>query len=169
MPKEPQIILTGSDDSTIKLFDLRCDVGTPISEIKWFDWLICNIWSSHSAGVTTIQFFPGSSNEFVTGGFDENLFVFDYRQVTKPIISQKMPGAVWYIDFIKDGKDHSQQMLVAGSHDGCYLSTFNTSIDIIKQSSFQDALIYGVAHIDSKDNRLYLASNFYKKEIIFLS
>ncbi|AFZ79055.1 hypothetical protein BEWA_019000 [Theileria equi strain WA] len=114
-PNNVNVILTGSDDSYIKRFDLRENINN-ITKV-----------SCHSSGVTTLQFSPNNPNLLYSGGFDKNLFQFDTRNFSTPISTIKTLTSIWYIDFVKYHK--TSQLHIAGCYDGAV--TYNLVDDEI--------------------------------------
>jgi hypothetical protein len=91
----PNSLLTGGDDSTFKLWDVRMmedghertDAGAscrPTATGKY-----------HQAGVTTATFHPTNQNVFLTGSYDQNLCVWDKRNLRSPVTAVETAGGVW--------------------------------------------------------------------------
>ncbi|UVC54602.1 methylated diphthine methylhydrolase [Theileria orientalis] len=106
LPGASNVILTGSDDSTARVFDLRTGYG-PVFTI-----------SCHSSGVTAVQFLPNNSNLFYTGGFDKLLVKHDYRNLSKPLQVLETSTAVWFLDFIADFDGSLNKLHISGCYDG---------------------------------------------------
>ena len=71
------IIMSGGDDSVIKWWDLRC-ISNFISQSK-----------HHMSGVTSAQYHPYIEHILATGSYDENIFLWDDRNLSIPI--EKIP------------------------------------------------------------------------------
>lgn len=77
-PHANNIICSGGDDMTIKLWDLRC-FETPTSCIS----------KVHSAGVTCATFSPHEEHLVAVGSYDESVNFWDVRNMIKPLSSVK--------------------------------------------------------------------------------
>ncbi|CAH0563465.1 unnamed protein product [Brassicogethes aeneus] len=82
---DPNIFFSGGDDCVFHKYDLRVG-NSPISKNR-----------SHEAGVTSIH--CNISKEFIlaTGSYDENIRIWDIRNIKQCTSSIKMPGPVWRV------------------------------------------------------------------------
>ena len=86
------VILTGGDDGTFKLWDLRtintslslssCDNNNDVSSNPPTPIAISKY---HSAGVTSAQYHPTYQHVFATGSYDNNICIWDDRFMKTPI------------------------------------------------------------------------------------
>ncbi|GBE60842.1 WD repeat-containing 85, putative [Babesia ovata] len=159
-PDNSNVLLTGADDSLIKVFDRR--LGTePLHALK-----------SHSSGVTALQFHENNPHVLFTGSFDRRIMRFDMRNLKSPISAWPIDGAVWYIDFVDSNNLH-----IAGCYDGAlvYVSEdageeqplLPTSCEMKRRFAPDNALIYGATHYELPSGIVYASCNFYEKQILF--
>ncbi|KAH3688183.1 hypothetical protein WICPIJ_000825 [Wickerhamomyces pijperi] len=73
----PSLFGSVSDDTSVLFHDYRADPKSPIHSIM----------SAHTDSVTAIDFNPSIQNNFVTGGADNIINVWDLRNTTAPIRS----------------------------------------------------------------------------------
>jgi len=93
--KSADTVLTGGDDSLLKLWDLREDLQTAQIVCKRSLLFINLSYGSHNAGVTSIL--PVSDSLVLTGSYDNHLRLFDYRNFRRPVSSLDLDGGVWRI------------------------------------------------------------------------
>ncbi|EAN32465.1 WD domain G-beta repeat protein [Theileria parva strain Muguga] len=151
-PENSNLILTGSDDSKVRLFDLR----------SGFDQI--DSFSCHESGVTTIQFLPQSTNLFYTGGFDKVLVKYDFRKLVTHVESLKTTTPIWYLDFITYKNGTLESLHVSGCHDGSAL--YNTSGELISTFKPPNCLIYSTSHV-KLSSTLLTSCDFYNKSLHF--
>lgn len=152
-PTNPNLILTGADDSMIKMFDRR--QGTNAIETI----------SCHSAGVTALQVPKHNTNVLYSGSFDKQMVRFDMRNMKTPLMTACLDTAIWYIDFMEDSMLH-----IAGCYDGAFVYGTNESDDgyhLVSHFSSEKSLIYGVAHIPLSNAMIHACCDFYNKRILF--
>jgi diphthamide biosynthesis protein 7 len=73
-PRQPSSFVTGGDDCTLKLWDLRSSSTRSQATNK-----------CHDAGVTTAMFHPHREHILATGSYDEHLRIWDLRSPNKPL------------------------------------------------------------------------------------
>ncbi|XP_952538.1 uncharacterized protein TA11750 [Theileria annulata] len=76
---------------------------------------------SHTSGVTTIQFLPKSTNLFYSGGFDNCLYKFDFRNLSSFLEHHRFKTPIWYLDFVTSEDGTLESLHVSGCHDGSAL------------------------------------------------
>ena len=149
-PMKKSCILTGSDDSTIKLYDTR----TNLSKLCY----------RANAGVTCLhkpeQF---DENLFFAGSYDSNIYLLDLRQPKVPLSSFEIPndGGVWQL--VSRHVDNSLEIICAGMYSGVHKIIFENS-EFTLRNSFEDyskGISYGVDFY--KDH--YAMCSFYEKKV----
>ncbi|BAM39896.1 uncharacterized protein TOT_020000168 [Theileria orientalis strain Shintoku] len=155
-PRDSNVVLTGSDDSTARVFDLRAGYD-PASTV-----------SCHSSGVTALRFLPNSSNLFYTGGFDKLLVKHDYRNLSKPVEVLETSTSVWSLDFIT-GLDCSLNKLhIAGCYDGSAI--YDSRGSLLSLFRPPNPLIYSTSHsLLTSSALVYCCCDFYNKTLHFYS
>ncbi|KAF5289758.1 hypothetical protein FQA39_LY03675 [Lamprigera yunnana] len=80
---DTNVFFTGGDDSLFLKFDKRCE-SKPVLKNR-----------IHNAGVTSIH--SNSQREFTiaSGSYDENIYLWDLRNMRTPLDRVHMPGPVW--------------------------------------------------------------------------
>nr|XP_040227611.2 diphthine methyltransferase [Anopheles coluzzii]XP_040227612.2 diphthine methyltransferase [Anopheles coluzzii] len=79
------IVFSGGDDCFLCAHDVRCP-GEPIMKGKN---------KTHSAGVTSLLSFAGRDHILLTGSYDENVRLFDERQLKCSVSELPLHGGVW--------------------------------------------------------------------------
>jgi WD40 repeat protein len=74
-PHSKTTILSGGDDCSMKLWDIRADPTSPIISNK----------KTHQAGVTSAQWHPFSPHIFCTGSYDAHVRIWDDRSCRQPL------------------------------------------------------------------------------------
>ncbi|EDO06678.2 WD domain G-beta repeat family protein [Babesia bovis T2Bo] len=153
VPGNSNLLLTGSDDSTVKLFDTR-EGTSPLYTLK-----------HHSYGVTALKFMQDNTNIFYSGSFDCRLYQFDIRNLVTPVSNSLLEGPIWNLDYINRHRIH-----IAGCHDGAFV--YDTDLNgvptsLVKRLFLEDCLIYGATHVSVDKEPIYTSCNFYKKKVIF--
>ncbi|TIC02443.1 WD40 repeat-like protein [Wallemia mellicola] len=143
--KPNDIIYTGADDCVLKCWDLRSGVDTPIASNKRFE-----------GGVTTIANSPHDQNIIAVGSYDENLRIFDKRNINKPINSIKTSGGIWRIKF---SEVENMRMVMANMYGGFDVVNYQTNV--IEYTNSDHNLAYGV---DWNRDGLIMSASFYDKK-----
>lgn len=99
-------LITGGDDFLLKIWDLR-------SQKTWFQY-------KHEAGVCSAQQHPTENNLFASGGYDDNIRIWDQRQLKKPIKTIKTSGGVWRIRW------NGSCIGIAAMYGGCQVFDLNS-------------------------------------------
>ncbi|GFE55008.1 WD G-beta repeat-containing protein protein, putative [Babesia ovis] len=152
-PDNPNVVLTGGDDSTVKVFDRR-NGSKPTDTLR-----------HNTYGVTAIKFMEGDPNVFYTGSFDQQLMQLDMRNLSTPLSKKSIEGAVWYIDYVDRSRIH-----IAGCYDGAYIYETDSEgvpTQLVKQFAKDEALVYGAAHLSLPSGTAYASCSFYTKKIMF--
>ncbi|XP_052896287.1 diphthine methyltransferase [Anopheles moucheti] len=79
------IVYSGGDDCILYAHDIRCPTE-PFGKGKN---------KTHSAGVTTLLSLAERHNVLLTGSYDENVRLFDERQLKGSVSEQPLQGGVW--------------------------------------------------------------------------
>lgn len=77
---QPDVVYSGSDDSSLKGWDLRQPPDTPIFTNR----------RTHTAGVCCMQSSPAAEHLLVTGSYDESVRVWDLRMLHNPTCSSQV-------------------------------------------------------------------------------
>ncbi|XP_044759400.1 diphthine methyltransferase [Coccinella septempunctata] len=125
---DPHIYFSGGDDCIFYKYDQR--VGT--------DAVAKN--RSHEAGVTSLH--SNISKEYViaTGSYDENVRIWDLRNLKCPKTETKIPGPVWRVKWDPFSQSH---LLVAGMLGGAHVIS-EVSHSIVDSYYEHENLVYGV-------------------------
>uniref|UniRef100_A0A182XW52 methylated diphthine methylhydrolase n=1 Tax=Anopheles stephensi TaxID=30069 RepID=A0A182XW52_ANOST len=79
------VVFSGGDDCLLCMHDIRCP-AEPIVKGKN---------KTHSAGVTTLLSFAERDHVLLTGSYDENVRLFDERQLKGSVAELPLHGGVW--------------------------------------------------------------------------
>jgi len=110
---DENIIYSGGDDCLLKLWDVRQGFCKPTSVSKHF-----------SMGVCSIQSMWCNSNLFSAGSYDENVVIWDKRNMRRCISETKTGGGVWRIKWHPLIKD---VLLTACMHNGFHIYKYDDS------------------------------------------
>ena len=87
-PHHTDTLLSGGDDSMLKLWDVRAPPRTPLSSYE------------AGGGVTSAQWHPSHPLSFITGGYDEQVLLWDQRALHTPVGSYDAKGGVWRLKWL---------------------------------------------------------------------
>lgn len=152
-PGNPNVVLTASDDSMVKIFDRRRGI-VPVHTLK-----------RHFSGATSINFKEERPDILYTGGFDRQMVKFDMRNLSCPMATTFLDCSLWYIDYMPNG-----MLNIAGCYDGAFMyhvDEQDKEYRLIKKFSPKNPLIYGVAHLQLNECTVQLCCDFYNKGILF--
>jgi WD40 repeat protein len=106
----PHILYSGADDTKFKGWDVRV-ANTPRTAIF--------IDSTHTMGVCSIQSHPTREHFLATGSYDENLRIWDTRQMRTPTLVHPLGGGVWRVRWNPSTlPDRSDSVLCCAMHNG---------------------------------------------------
>ena len=118
-PNNTNIVLSGSDDTYLKMWDLRMELydfqkNRPVMMNR-----------SHSAGVCTQSWHPCIEHCFCTGSYDGFIRIFDDRNFISPVMEFENGGGIWRLKWRTtmlntdiDQQTTNNQLLVAGMRAG---------------------------------------------------
>ncbi|CAI6344188.1 unnamed protein product [Macrosiphum euphorbiae] len=131
---EPNILYTGGDDCKFKCYDQRLRFDKPVFENK-----------DHEQGVTTCSSNKIRENIIVTGSYDENIRLWDIRNMKHSYNSVKVDGGVWRLKWEPNKEEY---LLSASMFNAAHI--IDTSLDVanICQS------------FGEKNNRLYYGADW---------
>jgi len=143
-------LLTGADDNTILLHDLR--------EKK-----AGGSYKEHTAGITHINRLLNKEYEYVTGSYDESVSIFDVRNMKKSLFRKKLDVSVWDVKQVQYKEGGSEKCLLAMSsiYEGLNIYDFNVSeYDLNLRFEFKEheSIVYGIDTYLASDNRLLITS-----------
>jgi len=119
-PYQPELLLSGADDTYLKGWDLRVGEGVGSG-----GGTVCHaepafvVRGQHDAGVTTLCWSsaPGEGHLFASGSYDEYVRLWDLRSLKAPVSTCAVGGGVWRL------KWHPSHPIiaVAAMHNGAHL------------------------------------------------
>ncbi|EFP01202.1 hypothetical protein CRE_24393 [Caenorhabditis remanei] len=128
--KDAQTVVTGGEDGSMKLWDARS--RTQIAQSKMF-----------GAGVVFVDFPTNSSEEILTGSYDENIRVFDRRNLKNVLKEKKasLSGGVWNIE------QNASTYCISCMYGG-YTILNSESLDVVHQNrDVGTNLLYGATRM----------------------
>ncbi|XP_054719625.1 diphthine methyltransferase-like [Uloborus diversus] len=143
---QSDIVYSGGDDCCLKCWDLRN------SQLPVF------VKKRYSMGVTAISKSKRNGNVLATGSYDENVLLWDTRQLRSPVSELCLGGGIWRLKWHPDNPEY---LLSASMHNGFHvLSTKDTQLNLKLHYEKHESLAYGVdwCHVSechkTKDNEL---------------
>lgn len=146
------IIYSGADDSLFKGWDERAGFSSPIFTNK-----------SHQMGVCSVQSHPYLENILATGSYDENVYIWDNRQMRQPVTEFHTGGGVWRVKWNPFDKF---KLLAACMHNGFHVLKFDNesmnSVELDSSYMAHESLAYGADWSYNNKNRNIIGScSFY--------
>ncbi|KAK1944540.1 Diphthine methyltransferase [Phytophthora citrophthora] len=131
---DPNVLFSGADDAALKGWDLR--VGTTTPTFK-------NV-RQYSMGVCSIQFHPHNERLVAVGSYDEQVAVWDHRNLTRPVAVYGAGGGVWRLKW-HPAENRQELLLAACMHNGFQVLEL-AETKLLKATSYDrhDSLAYGV-------------------------
>uniref|UniRef100_A0A6B2L9R2 methylated diphthine methylhydrolase n=1 Tax=Arcella intermedia TaxID=1963864 RepID=A0A6B2L9R2_9EUKA len=153
LKSNPNIIISGADDCSLKLWDIRTNNLKPIASNS----------KSYTMGVTTIDSrLKYGENGFLVGSYDETVRYWDLRNMKDSIHTFNSGGGVWRIK----GREESGSVAIAAMSGNFQVLQLNENKElerICSYSSVHSSLAYG---IDWMPNTNTLASgSFYDNKL----
>ncbi|KAJ2369754.1 hypothetical protein H4S01_000803 [Coemansia sp. RSA 2610] len=145
------VVYSGGDDARLKGWDMRIAPHTPTFNL-----------GRHQAGVCSIQSNFHRENVLATGSYDENVFIWDTRNMRAPVSEFNVGGGVWRL---KWHPEISSRLLVGAMYNGFHIldvaSTVNLSTSFMEHAS----IAYGADWCQTRDGKskgwLVGTSSFY--------
>ena len=147
----PNLIYSGSDDCTLKGWDLREEKSCFVNR------------KTFSMGVTCAQKSVHDENELLVGSYDENVYLFDTRQMSKPKVEKKLGNGVWRV---KWHPKLSHLFVTATMHGGFHVCEWRREeqeIQILYNYNKHQSLAYGVdwRHASEEKESVIASCSFY--------
>lgn len=153
--KEMNITLSGSDDTTLIMFDIN--QGSTINKLRPFK-------DDMTSGITSIELDQQDSNIIYVGCFGKQLKTFDLRNTKMHIASSMFDGGVWRIiqreNFLALALSYSNKYAVVDKKD------LNT---VFEFQGDHNSLLYGLDMKKVGDKYNLISCSFYDKKIGFNS
>jgi hypothetical protein len=156
-PHSKNLIVSGGDDSLLKLWDLRQQRSTA-----------CTSW--HTGGVTTAQWHPTKEHTFISGSYDERIAIWDSRTLVEPVSTVNVGGGVWRAKWcpLVDAAE-KDSVLVAGMRGGCVLLHTRGTIEEGARYTGHpsEALAYGIdwVGVDAEARARVASCSFYDNQL----
>ena len=153
---DTNIVYSGADDAIFKAWDIRLDCSYPI----------LNQQRAHTAGVTVIS--PHHNHEYLiaTGSYDENVRLWDRRNLKKIINEYSVGGGVWRLRWHPKLTNY---ILCAAMHNGFSVLKLDEKDQLKSYSTFTDheSLAYGCDwNINNNElDDLIVSCSFYDKKV----
>ncbi|GMF63815.1 unnamed protein product [Phytophthora fragariaefolia] len=133
---DPHVLFSGADDASLKGWDLRAGTATPTFKNT----------RQYSMGVCSIQFHPHDDRLVAVGSYDEQVAVWDHRNMTRPLAVYGAGGGVWRLKW-HPAEARKELLLAACMHNGFQVLELTAGeSDLRKAASYDrhDSLAYGV-------------------------
>lgn len=124
-------LYSGGDDCKFKGYDIRCGLDSPTFVSKL-----------HSAGVTSLHSNPQQEHRLASGSYDENVFIWDVRNMRRPVQECAVGGGVWRVKW-KPGT--GDQLLSACMYNNFHvLEEIGGRLEVVASYEEHDSIAYGV-------------------------
>lgn len=166
---ETNVVMSGGDEGTLKIWDLRAGLSSPMQVLKNFE-----------AGVTVLSPHPRVNHLVACGSYDETVAIFDlrYGSQSKPKVlchSDALGGGIWRIKWhpFDDAK-----LLLGAMHGGCRVVCLDglesaeqpvgsVSFRIQQEFTNHESMAYGADWLACKDMQVDAAAScsFYDRAL----
>ncbi|CAH0520650.1 unnamed protein product [Peronospora belbahrii] len=133
---DPNVLFSGADDAVLKGWDLRAGTAAPTFKNS----------RQYSMGVCSIQFHPHDERLVAAGSYDEQVVVWDNRNMTRPMAVHGAGGGVWRLKW-HPAESRKELLLAACMHNGFQVLDFmtgNSTLRKVASYDRHDSLAYGV-------------------------
>ncbi|KAJ2359140.1 hypothetical protein GGF43_000306 [Coemansia sp. RSA 2618] len=135
----PDLLYSGGDDARLKGWDMRMGTQAPVFNS-----------ARHQAGVCSIQSNFHSEHVLATGSYDENVFIWDTRNMRAPVKEFNVGGGVWRLKWHPRVSD---RLLVGAMYNGFHvLDTGGTGIELSASFMQHTSIAYGADWCQSPDD-----------------
>ncbi|KAJ8318899.1 hypothetical protein KUTeg_003990 [Tegillarca granosa] len=121
------------DDCRLKVWDCRQNTSSPVFTSK-----------RHTMGVCSIQSNSLKEHILCTGSYDEQLLIWDTRQMRSPIKDSSLGGGIWRIKWHPSNRDF---ILTATMYNGFHIVNSNlskeTDMEIVCHYTDHESIAYG--------------------------
>ncbi|XP_071478335.1 LOW QUALITY PROTEIN: diphthine methyltransferase-like [Diadema antillarum] len=131
----PKTVYSGGDDCKFKGWDTRTDCHQP-----------CFTSKRHMMGVCSLHSNPFQEFRLASGSYDENVFLWDTRNMRRPTAELAVGGGVWRLKWCPQG---GKLLLAACMHNGFHIIDCNEAISgngemsVVASYMGHDSLAYG--------------------------
>lgn len=127
------VVISGGDDCTMKLWDVRSCSGVPMAKVGNAEF---------EAGVTAVSYHPTLEQMFAVGSYDEVVRFYDVRNLKDPLGRVDVGGGVWRIRW---HPSHDGRILVGAMHGGCRIVDVDDfeNPQIVSKFTKHESMAYG--------------------------
>ncbi|KAG6618953.1 uncharacterized protein IUM83_01503 [Phytophthora cinnamomi] len=133
---DPNVLFSGADDAALKGWDLRAGTAAPTFKNS----------RQYSMGVCSIQFHPHDERLVAVGSYDEQVAVWDHRNMTHPLAVYGAGGGVWRLKW-HPAESRKELLLAACMHNGFQVLELAAGDSKLRRAASydrHDSLAYGV-------------------------